>query len=228
MSSELKKLIEELKPYDINKYKKLSNAKLLCFTMNFMNENRILTSFENICVIGHKFFPIRFGLLSDIHSYPDARIFDRTLRLHMKDVASGRVKTGFTLNNKGKYVAEQVKDILENPNSSTISTFVENSDIEKEVIQNRASTQTLKLYEVDISRIRGSKLFKYFLENNELAEIRQWDLRLILSYNSDWSDKDVNKKLNKLQDVVEQKHLDKEKHFLALIQEKLNQGKITE
>jgi len=110
------KIIELCTQYNENVYTDINMNHLIAYTIEYLNNNNIALSFENICVASYLMFPKKFSLIG-YDEYPDSNRVNLVL-LHLRpkydNLAEGNIKSGFTLTEKGKIYVEKAKQKSQN------------------------------------------------------------------------------------------------------------------
>ena len=102
---------------DADKYLMISSReKLIAYTINFLSEKNIQTSFNNICIAAFKLFPEKFKFSNEFSDYPHIEMLNRTL-LHILpkqlDYATGSARIDYKLTKVGEIIAKQVVNDLD-------------------------------------------------------------------------------------------------------------------
>jgi hypothetical protein len=102
---------------DANKYLLISSReKLIAYTISFLSEKNIQTSFNNICIAAFKLFPEKFKFSNEFSDYPHIEMLNRTL-LHILpkqlDYATGSARIDYKLTKVGEIIAKQVVNDLD-------------------------------------------------------------------------------------------------------------------
>lgn len=108
---------KKIKAYDFSDYENIGLDHLTAFSVKCLNENNIEPLFENIVVVLFKMFPKRFSLVN-FEEYPDSNRVNRQIlhcRPQYRNYLAGGMRRGWVLTNKGKDIAEETKQMLENP-----------------------------------------------------------------------------------------------------------------
>lgn len=105
------------KPFSYERYKEISMTKLAAYVIQLLKDNDVFLSFENIAVALFLMFPKKFCMVG-YDEYPDTNRIGRTINLQLRpkyqNIAFCDPKTGYSLTEKGKDIAEHTKRILEN------------------------------------------------------------------------------------------------------------------
>ncbi len=109
-----KDFINGIESFKYEKYSIVSSReKLLAFTIQFLVDNGISSTFNNLCIAAFKLFPEKFYFSEDFKEYPHIEMLNRTL-LHLRpkerNYAIGNSKIPYTLTDVGREIAYQVKN----------------------------------------------------------------------------------------------------------------------
>ncbi len=110
-------IIRNLKSIPFENYSGISSReKLVVYTIKYLHDNNIKTTFDNVCVAAFKLFPEEFKLSSDYPEIPDIAGLNRTL-MHLRpserNFATGKPNTFYELTETGKALANQVEEGLQ-------------------------------------------------------------------------------------------------------------------
>lgn len=116
MPDEQKKrdVLEDVPEFPEAAYSDFDLNRLVCFTLSWLQDHRIPTTFENIVVAAFRMFPAKFAL-EGYASYPDAARTNRALlqlRPKYRNWARGNVQKGFILTESGIAEVAQVREAL--------------------------------------------------------------------------------------------------------------------
>ena len=112
--SDSPRLLDQITAYPEPVYASLDLNRLASFTVHWLQQQRIPTSFENIVVAAFRMFPAKFALEGYLE-YPDAARINRALlqlRPKYRNWARGNVQKGFVLTESGLAEVRHVQDIL--------------------------------------------------------------------------------------------------------------------
>ena len=169
-----KQFLENLQPFEVEKYAGLNGDRLVVFAVGLLSKNGAEPLFENIVVVAFKLFPEMFSLVG-FPQYPDSKrvrdsLFHCTYKTKGWLIGSTQAgwggKSGFFLTEKGKGVFTEVEKILEGE-----ATFREaKSKIELKVdLKQKSIIQATK------------KLDAYILfQKGDLDKISEYDLKRAL------------------------------------------------
>ncbi len=133
------------------RYESIDLTGLVAFTLQWLQDRSIPTTFENIVVAAFRMFPARFSL-EGFPSYPDAARLGRTLLQlgpKYRNWARGSVQKGFVLTQSGHAkVARVANDLSGEPEGSN-----------KHLRKTNASKRTMDLAK-EITLIEQSALFR--------------------------------------------------------------------
>ena len=109
--------IRNLRAFPFEQYSGISSReKLVVFTIKYLSDNNIKTSFDYVCVAAFRFFPEEFKLSNEFPDIPDIAGLNRTL-MHLRpserNFATGKPNTFYELTESGKALANQVAEGLE-------------------------------------------------------------------------------------------------------------------
>ena len=117
------RLLDEVSAYPESVYASIDLNRLASFTVHWLQEHRMPTTFENIVVAGFRMFPLKFAL-EGYSEYPDAARINRALlqlRPKYRNWARGNVQKGFVLTESGLAEVKRVKDALSSGNTETVT-----------------------------------------------------------------------------------------------------------
>ena len=166
--------IKKIKPFKFEEYSGISSReKMAVYTIFYLTNNNIPTTFDNVCVACYKFFPEEFKLSSDYPEYPDIAGLNRTL-MHLRpserNLATGKPNTSYVLTEQGLALAKQVSDGLEGK-AFVSSRSVANHDITK-----------IKLSSKEYRDLVDSAIYKDYLENPNYSESIIWKLFKVIPF----------------------------------------------
>lgn len=166
--------IKQIKPFKFEEYSGISSReKMAVYTIYYLANNDIPTTFDNVCVACYKFFPEEFKLSGDYPEYPDIAGLNRTL-MHLRpserNLATGKPNTSYVLTEQGIALAKQVSDGLEGK-AFVSSRSVANHDITK-----------IKLSSKEYRDLVDSAIYKDYLENPNYSESIIWKLFKVIPF----------------------------------------------
>ena len=105
--------IKNINSYDLTQYSNVSSReKLVAYSIKYMDDNDIATSFNNLCIVTFKLFPEKFFFCEDFKEYPHIEMLNRTL-LHLRpkerNYATGGSRENYSLTLLGREIAKQVE-----------------------------------------------------------------------------------------------------------------------
>lgn len=106
--------LQELLPFAQSLYEGVDLTGLAAFTLRWLQDRHIPTTFENIVVAAFKMFPTKFSL-EGFPEYPDAARIGRTLLQlgpKYRNWARGSVQKGFVLTESGLLKVRKVQEAL--------------------------------------------------------------------------------------------------------------------
>jgi hypothetical protein len=106
--------LSQITPFASVAYQSFDLNRLVSFTIHWLQEQRIVTTFENIVVAAYRMFPEKFAL-EGYPEYPDAARANRALLQlgpKYRNWARGSVQKGFVLTASGLIEVDRVKDAL--------------------------------------------------------------------------------------------------------------------
>src|SRR3989338_2691897 len=110
------KIYDLCKPYEYGKYREIDLNSLAAYTIQLLKDKEIFLNFENVAVSLFLLFPKKFCMVG-FEKYPDTNRINRTVNLQLRpkyqNIAFGNPKQGYSLTEKGKIIAVQVKKMLE-------------------------------------------------------------------------------------------------------------------
>lgn len=109
------KHLDDITPFGEVLYSNVDLTGLAAFTIHWLQERQIPTTFENIVVAAFRMFPTKFAL-EGYRDYPDAARVNRTLlqlRPKYRNWARGSVQKGFILTESGLAKVATVREGLE-------------------------------------------------------------------------------------------------------------------
>ncbi len=143
--------LHDISPFPESRYAAVDLTGLAAFTLRWLQDRHILTTFENIVVAAFTMFPLKFSL-EGFPDYPDAARVGRTLLQlgpKYRNWARGSVQKGFVLTQSGMM---KVKKVQEELGGGTRGR-------EPQVPQRRASPRTMDLGK-ELEPIESSPLFQ--------------------------------------------------------------------
>jgi hypothetical protein len=106
--------LDTIVAFEPTKYGSFDLNRLSSFTLHWLQEHRIPTTFENIVVAAFRMFPAKFAL-EGYSEYPDAARINRALLQlgpKYRNWARGSVQQGFLLTESGLIEVERVREAL--------------------------------------------------------------------------------------------------------------------
>jgi hypothetical protein len=106
--------LSQITPFGSLAYQSFDLNRLVSFTIHWLQEQRIVTTFENIVVAAYRMFPEKFAL-EGYPEYPDAARANRALLQlgpKYRNWARGSVRKGFVLTASGLIEVDRVKGAL--------------------------------------------------------------------------------------------------------------------
>ena len=172
--SKYSEFISNIGAIDYKKYSRVSSReKLVAYTIKYLTENKIPTSFIYICVSAFKLFPDKFYFSEEFPEYPHIEMLNRTI-LHLRpkenNYATGSVGSEYFLTPIGEEVANQVSYDLEVKNDS------------REVVSKKIMDSKKKAIYNDLKFVKDSREFKSFQKNGILTEEAVWSFFNITPY----------------------------------------------
>lgn len=155
-----KKFILNLKEIDEKNYLSVSSQdKLILFVVNFLEENHIEPRLDHISIAAFKLFPKRFSL--PLYSeYPDVLRVDHCL-LHCsygKKWLDGGIKSGFRLNEKGKFILREFEKELKKEKK------LDKKKMEKNIFKGAVNRKEKAI----INEVMKTKAYSYFVDGKIL------------------------------------------------------------
>jgi len=194
------------KEYDFEKYQNIDLNSLVVFVIDILNKNGVPLSFENICAATYLMFPKKFSLLG-FDEYPDATRINRALlqlRPKYQNLATGDVKSGFSLTEKGKMRVNKAEFYLSKTN-------------EKKVYKDTRPKSEEKI----INELKESIAYKKF-EANKLDEIQIEDIYGFLQATPYTSKENIRKHLNMMIDIANERGDKKIVEFIKSVKNKFS------
>jgi len=114
--------LDDISQYPESAYAAIDLNRLASFTVHWLQQQRIPTTFENIVVACFRMFPAKFAL-EGYSEYPDAARINRALlqlRPKYRNWARGSVQKGFVLTESGLAEVNRVRDFLSSGKSVEI------------------------------------------------------------------------------------------------------------
>src|SRR5437870_2173982 len=106
--------LDDISPFAGSNYEAIDLTGLAAFTLHWLQDRHLPTTFENIVVAAFKMFPAKFSL-EGFPNYPDAARVGRTLLQlapKYRNWARGSVQKGFILTESGLQKAKAVQQAL--------------------------------------------------------------------------------------------------------------------
>jgi hypothetical protein len=106
--------LDQVSQYPESAYTAIDLNRLASFTVHWLQQKRIPTTFENIVVAAFRMFPVKFAL-EGYSEYPDAARINRALlqlRPKYRNWARGSVQKGFVLTESGLAEVNRVTELL--------------------------------------------------------------------------------------------------------------------
>lgn len=196
-----REFILSISAMDANKYMQISSReKLIAYTISFLSEKNIQTSFNNICIAAFKLFPEKFKFSNEFNEYPHIEMLNRTL-LHILpkqlDYATGSARIDYKLTKVGEIIAKQVVSDLDGGNSSFKKV---NQPIDKHKTGQLNDYKTLKDFLIK---------FKNEIFSNDLALI--WQFFKVTPYTQ------INKIINKLEKIEQYSNYVKDDEITIIV-----------
>ena len=168
--SEKEKIRQLCKPFLYEQYEKIDLNSLAAYTIHLLKNNNIYLNFENVAVALFLMFPKKFCMVG-YEEFPDTNRINRTVNLQLRpkyqNLAFGDSKTGYSLTEKGKVVAEQTKRILESDERGL--------KLKKSEIKNTEYERTTNPKIEIEKRILSSSLYKKYCKNKN-SEIEKVEI----------------------------------------------------
>lgn len=151
--------ILKLVPFNVNLYKNISLTSLTAYSIYWLSEWGIATSYENISVVNSKLFPGKFSMVG-WSQFPDAFRTNRSLlqmRPKYRNLAYSAADKGVFLNDNG---LKEAKALINSLGAPTIS--------DKEISFSRVERGRGKSWSVHpedaIKKIKQSRIYNLFKE----------------------------------------------------------------
>lgn len=193
---------ENIKSYSEKAYNDVDLTGLAAFSLNYLNENNIPTTFENIVVVLYKMFPTKFCLVG-YPEFPDAARVGRTLLQlgpKYRNWARGSVQKGFVLTEKGIDKVQKV--------SAMLTTGKSQSNIVTQKTKKEPSASRTMDLSKEIEQLEQSKLFEKW-QAQQLAETKMIDLVNLLGAYAYTPTKALKERLKKLENIsIQEKRKD--------------------
>ena len=178
--------IKKIKPFKYNEYSMISSReKLVVYAINYLELNKIDTSFNNVCIASFKLFPDKFCFSENFKEYPHIEMLNRTL-LHLRpkenNYATGSSRLSYKLTPLGKEIARQVK--------SDIKNIENDKKIEQNIIDIHKN-EALQLYH----DIKKSDLYISYKNSNKIDEFSFYKFLKVTPFTQE---KKIKKILNEL------------------------------
>jgi len=198
--------LKDIKPIAEEKYIHIDNDRLVLYSVNLIEQEKIETTFDSVVVATFKLFPIRFALIG-FPEYPDAKrvhdcLFHCTYKT--KNWLFGNAKSGY-------YITEKGKSILNNTNRKLSGEIVNVGYTGSE--PNRKEKFFLDLIKEDVS-------FKKYLKGN-FEDISEQDIRRLLRSTSNTSYDILEENFKKYSEYAKNLNDKNVKNFLEIIEKKM-------
>jgi hypothetical protein len=198
--------IRDIKPIAMEKYIHIDNDRLVLYSVNLIEQEKIETTFDNVVVATFKLFPTRFSLIG-FPEYPDAKrihdcLFHCTYKT--KNWLFGNAKSGYFITDKGKSMLTDTKKKL---SGEIIDTKYVGSEA------NRKEKFFLDLIKSDLS-------YKKYTEGN-IDEISEQDIRRLLRVSSNTTYEILEENFNKYNEYAKKLNDNNVKIFLGIIEKKM-------
>jgi len=155
--------ILQLEPFAIQKYEPMALTTLTAYSVFWLSEWGIQTSFENLAVLNFKLFPAKFAMVG----WPQFPDFNRTnrsvlqMRPKYRNLATSMTKKGVFLNENGMREAEAVTSRLGSP----VSQGARKVSSQSSIASVRGASRARTIHPEDqISKLKRSKLYQLFQE----------------------------------------------------------------
>ena len=196
---------------DEKKYLSVSSQdKLILFVVNFLEQNKIEPRLDHISIAAFKLFPKKFSLPL-YPEYPDVLRVDHCL-LHCsygKKWLDGGIKSGFRLNEKGKFI---LKDFIKELQKEK---KLDEKKIEKNLFKGAVNRKEKAI----INEVMKTKAYSYFLEG-KISDIDKDYLKEALRCTPDASKEKLKKKNQKIKRYASEINAEKDFfNFYKKIQE---------
>lgn len=157
--------IKEIKPIDYPKYSNVSSReKLVVYTIDYLANNEIPLTFNNICIATFKLFPEKFYFSEDFKEYPHIEMLNRTI-LHLRpkerNYATGSVGQSYALTKVGEEVAREVKAEIEVGASKPTAP--------KKIMDEHKKTNIN-----DLNKVKRSGIYQTWLNEKRIDDMEIW------------------------------------------------------
>jgi hypothetical protein len=202
------------KTFSYEKYKEISMTKLAAYAIQLLKDNDIFLNFENIAVALFLMFPKKFCMVG-YDEYPDTNRIGRTVNLQLRpkyqNIAFCDPKTGYSLTEKGKDIAEHTKRILEGEEEDIrLRSFHVRDDISK-----RTRSPETEIEKKILSRYLYDKYKK-----NRKCEIEKIEIYEFLNASPYTSKKAIREYYNDLKELCKKAENKEALDFLVWLEEK--------
>ena len=155
MSKDNCEFIKNIKPFELSEYSGVSSReKLVVYTIKFLSDNFIPTTFDYVCMAAYKLFPDEFKLSDEFPEQADIAGLNRTL-MHLRpgerNLASGKPNTSYVLNVNGYELAKQVEEGL---NKKLFESNIKTSSNHDKIVQKKNKEKYLMF-------VKNSLYFEY-------------------------------------------------------------------
>ena len=164
--------IKQIQPIDFDKYASVSSReKLVAFAIGYLRDQKIQTSFNNVCIATFKLFPEKFYFSEEYPEYPHIEMLNRTL-LHLRpkerNYATGSARTDYILTELGEEIVRQVKLDIQ---------FGVKSTVIKKPMDTHKQTQVNEYL-----KLRSSQGFLLFDSSGEISIDHIWSFYEVTPY----------------------------------------------
>lgn len=168
MSKENGEFINNIKSVPFKKYSGVSSReKLVVYSIKYLNDHNIPTTFNYVCMTAYKLFPEEFKLSDEFPEQADIAGLNRTL-MHLRpsdrNLAYGKPNTFYELNDKGKALANQVQEGIEKGFFETVKKIAKH-DI---IVEKQNKGEYLKFI--------GSNSYKLMLNSDDYKLDYIWSI----------------------------------------------------
>ncbi len=209
------RLEEICTPYATDAYTTLKLNDLAAYSINHLQRNGIVVTFENVVVALFLMFPKKF-CLSGFEEYPDAARVNRTLlqlRPKYRNYAVGNATRGFVLTERGKRAAISTEELLhEVSHQGAVKT--------KSELGRRIAPRTR--YDREVLAITGSSAYSKYTAGR-VDEIQRSEIFDLLSAAPYTPSRMLKKRMDDLRQIARDHNDVDVTNFLDMVVEKFSE-----
>lgn len=157
--------IKNIEPINYSKYSNVSSReKLVVYAIDYLNDNDIPPTFNNICIATFRLFPEKFYFSEDFKEYPHIEMLNRTI-LHLRpkerNYATGSVGQNYALTKVGEEISREVR--------AEIASGMKKTTAPKKLMDEHKKTNLN-----DLNKVKRSPIFETWLTEGKIDDMEIW------------------------------------------------------